>query len=92
MTGVEAVSNGVMAFREPRADNARRALSIIIATLIVLLFGIAWLAKHYGIMAMDPRLPNYHSLLSLIVPYSSPCVSAPIPRSPTSHVLPAPSP
>ena len=67
MTGVEAVSNGVMAFREPRADNARRALSIIIATLIVLLFGIAWLAKHYGIMAMDPRLPNYHSLLSLIV-------------------------
>src|ERR1700760_4375062 len=33
MTGVEAVSNGVMAFREPRAKNAQRALTIIIAIL-----------------------------------------------------------
>ena len=67
MTGVEAVSNGVMAFREPRAKNAQRALTIIIATLIILLFGTAWLAKKYGIMAMDPDLPGYQSLLSLIV-------------------------
>src|SRR5277367_102950 len=67
MTGVEAVSNGVMAFREPRAKNAQRALTVIIATLIVLLFGTAWLAKKYGIMAMDPDLPGYQSLLSLIV-------------------------
>ena len=67
MTGVEAVSNGVMAFREPRAKNAQRALAIIIGTLIILLFGTAWLAKKYGIMAMDPSLPGYQSLLSLIV-------------------------
>jgi hypothetical protein len=67
MTGVEAVSNGVMAFREPRAKNAQRALSVIIGTLIILLFGTAWLAKQYGIMAMDPNLPGYQSLLSLIV-------------------------
>ncbi len=67
MTGVEAVSNGVMAFREPRAKNAQRALTIIIGTLIILLFGTAWLAKKYGIMAMDPGLPGYQSLLSLIV-------------------------
>jgi amino acid transporter len=67
MTGVEAVSNGVMAFREPRAKNAQRALTIIIGTLIILLFGTAWLAKKYGIMAMDPDLPGYQSLLSLIV-------------------------
>jgi len=67
MTGVEAVSNGVMAFRDPRAKNAQRALSVIIGILIVLLFGTTWLAKKYGIMAMDPDLPHYHSLLSLIV-------------------------
>jgi amino acid transporter len=67
MTGVEAVSNGVMAFRDPRAKNAQRALSIIIGTLIILLFGTAWLAKKYGIMAMDQGLPGYQSLLSLIV-------------------------
>jgi amino acid transporter len=67
MTGVEAVSNGVMAFRDPRAKNAQRALSIIIGTLIILLFGTAWLAKKYQIMAMDPSNPHYQSLLSLIV-------------------------
>jgi amino acid transporter len=67
MTGVEAVSNGVMAFREPRAKNAQHALTIIIATLIVLLYGTAWLAKKYGIMAIDPTKHGYQSLLSLIV-------------------------
>ena len=54
MTGVEAVSNGVMAFREPRAKNAQYALTVIIGILIVLLYGTAWLTKHYQIMAMDP--------------------------------------
>jgi amino acid transporter len=67
MTGVEAVSNGVMAFREPRVRNAQMALTVIMATLVIMLFGTAWLAKKYGIMAMDPALPGYQTLLSLIV-------------------------
>jgi hypothetical protein len=67
MTGVEAVSNGVMAFRTPRSKNAQRTLTVIIGILIVLLFGTAWLAKQYQIMAMDPDLSGYQSLLSLIV-------------------------
>jgi amino acid transporter len=67
MTGVEAVSNGVMAFREPRAKNAQRALTVIIAILIVLLYGTAWLTKHYQITAMNPEAPGFQSLLSLLV-------------------------
>ena len=67
MTGVEAVSNGVMAFRDPRVKNAQMALTVIMSTLVVMLFGTAWLAKQYGIMAMEPTDPNYQSLLSLIV-------------------------
>ena len=67
MTGVEAVSNGVMAFREPRAKNAQYALTVIIGILIVLLYGTAWLTKHYQIMAMDPDAAGYQSLLSLLV-------------------------
>ena len=67
MTGVEAVSNGVMAFREPRVRNAQMALTVIMGTLVIMLFGTAWLAKKYGIMAMDPALPGYQTLLSLIV-------------------------
>ena len=43
MTGVEAVSNGVMAFREPTDQIAKRTLTIIIAILIVMLLGIAYL-------------------------------------------------
>ena len=67
MTGVEAVSNGVMAFGEPRAKKAQYTLTVIIAILIVLLYGTSWLAKHYGIMAMEPDDPQYQSLLSLLV-------------------------
>jgi amino acid transporter len=67
MTGVEAVSNGVMAFGEPRAKKAQQTLTVIIAILMVLLFGISYLAKKYGIMAMEPDDPHYQSLLSILV-------------------------
>ena len=67
MTGVEAVSNGVMAFGEPRAKKAQWTLTVIIGILIVLLYGTSWLAKHYGIMAMKPEDPHYQSMLSLLV-------------------------
>src|SRR5271155_626761 len=64
MTGVEAVSNGVMAFREPTAANAKRTLTIIIALLIVLLLGIAFMCQAYGIGATDPEGSAYQSVLS----------------------------
>jgi amino acid transporter len=67
MTGVEAVSNGVMAFKEPRSKNAQRTLTVIIGILMVLLFGIAYLAKLYKVMPMDPDNGGYQSLLSLLV-------------------------
>ncbi len=67
MTGVEAVSNGVMAFGEPRAKKAQRTLTVIIGILMILLFGITWLAKKYSIMPMDPNATNFQSLLSLLV-------------------------
>jgi amino acid transporter len=67
MTGVEAVSNGVMAFGEPRAKKAQRTLTIIIAILIVLLFGIAYLARAYGVTAMEPDATNFQSVLSILV-------------------------
>jgi len=67
MTGVEAVSNGVGAFREPRVSNARRTLAVIVITLAILLGGIAYLAMSYGIMAMDQTQPGYQSVLSQLV-------------------------
>ncbi|HEX4065589.1 MAG TPA: APC family permease [Acidobacteriaceae bacterium] len=66
MTGVEAVSNGVMAFRDPATKNARRALTVIIALLIVLLAGIALLCRLYRIGATVPGSAGYQSVLSLL--------------------------
>jgi amino acid transporter len=67
MTGVEAVSNGVKAFREPAVDTARRTLTAIIGILILMLAGIAWLAQVYHVGATDPGLPGYDSLLSQLI-------------------------
>ncbi len=67
MTGVEAVSNGVTAFKEPRAKKANLTLTVIIAILIVLLYGFSYLAKAYHVTAMDPDAHNYQSVLSIIV-------------------------
>ena len=64
MTGVEAVSNGVMAFREPTTKNARRSLTVIIALLLILLAGIATLCRFYNVGATDPNGPGYQSVLS----------------------------
>ena len=67
LTGVEAVSNGVKAFREPAVKNAQRTLTVIIFLLAVLLAGISYLVKIYGITATDPGKPGYQSLLSMLV-------------------------
>ena len=64
MTGVEAVGNGVQAFRDPKVKNARATLTIIIATLIFLLAGIAYLCRVYNIAATQPGQPGYQSVLS----------------------------
>jgi amino acid transporter len=66
MTGVEAVSNGVQAFKEPVVDSARRTLTLIVAILILLLLGIAYLVSAYKIAATDPGSPGYQSILSLL--------------------------
>jgi amino acid transporter len=67
LTGVEAVSNGVKAFREPGVKNAQRTLTIIILILAVLLAGISYLVNAYGIVATDPGAPGYQSLLSMLI-------------------------
>jgi amino acid transporter len=67
MTGVEAVSNGVPAFRRPSNVNARRTLSCIVASLGVLLAGLAFLARAYGVTATEPGKSGYQSIISQVV-------------------------
>jgi amino acid transporter len=67
MTGVEAVSNGVSAFKEPQVKNAHLTLTAIVGILSILLGGMAYLARAYGITAMDENAAGYQSLLSQLV-------------------------
>ncbi|EYF03131.1 APC family permease [Chondromyces apiculatus] len=67
MTGVEAVSNGVPAFRQPRTVRARRTLAILIGALVVLLAGIAFLCRAYQITATVPGQQGYQSIVSQVV-------------------------
>jgi amino acid transporter len=67
MTGVEAVSNGVAAFREPTQRNAKRTLTIIIVLLMFFLIGIAVLCRAYNIGATDPTSAGYQSILSQLI-------------------------
>ena len=67
MTGVEAVSNGVMAFREPTDRYARLTLTIIIAILMLMLSGIAYLSPVYGVAATAPGQQGYQSVLSQLI-------------------------
>ena len=66
LTGVEAVSNGVMTFREPRVRTAQRTLMCIVGLLTVLLLGTAYLVRAYGIAATVPGRSGYQSLLSSV--------------------------
>src|SRR5260221_2787203 len=66
MTGVEAVSNGVPVFKEPVVKSAQLTLTFIVAILIFLLIGIAYLVSAYHITASEPGSPNYQSVLSLV--------------------------
>jgi amino acid transporter len=67
MTGVEAVSNGVSAFKNPTIRTAHRTLTVIIVTLAILLGAIAYLAHSYQIAAMDQTKAGYQSVLSQLV-------------------------
>ena len=64
MTGVEAVSNGVNAFKEPVVRHAHATLTVICVALGLLLAGVAYVAHGYGIGAMDQTKPGYQSVMS----------------------------
>ena len=49
LTGVEAISNGIPAFKPPESKNAGQTLIIMVVILLCLFLGITFLANHYPI-------------------------------------------
>jgi amino acid transporter len=50
MTGTEAISNGVMAFKAPAQKNAAITLGWMVAILALFFLGVSFLAQHYRVM------------------------------------------
>jgi amino acid transporter len=46
LTGIEAIANGVGAFRHPQAENAARTLGVLAAIAVFLFLGVSYLAVH----------------------------------------------
>ena len=53
LTGVEAISNGVPAFRAPEARNAGITLIWMAAILGTMVLGVTFLARHLGIVPLE---------------------------------------
>ena len=58
LTGIEAVSDGVPAFRPPEAQTARRVLLALGGILIVLFLGISALAHGFGVVPVPGETVN----------------------------------
>jgi amino acid transporter len=58
LTGIEAVSNGVPAFKPPEARNARQVLVMLGVVLIGLFVGITFLAKGFGLTPTEQETIN----------------------------------
>lgn len=50
LTGVEAISNGIPAFKKPESDNAGKTLIVMVAILSTMFLGITFLANSFPIV------------------------------------------
>ncbi len=53
LTGVEAISNGIPAFKKPESKNAATTLIVMVTLLGTMFLGISILAHRYGILPRD---------------------------------------
>jgi amino acid transporter len=66
LTGVEAIANGVQAFREPKAHNAATTLGIMGAISITMFLGISTLARWFEVQISEETIDEYGTVISQI--------------------------
>ncbi|MGH2514303.1 MAG: APC family permease, partial [Ktedonobacterales bacterium] len=64
MTGVEAISNGVPAFKSPEARNASRTLAVMIGILATLYLGTTYLAWRFSVIPYASQNPTLDSQIA----------------------------
>ena len=67
LTGVEAISNGVTAFKEPVSHNAARTMTWMVVLLGTMFLGITFLARHHGLTYTPDAPETLLSQLSRLV-------------------------
>jgi amino acid transporter len=72
LTGVEAISNGVSAFRAPEAVNAKKTLLVMAAIMGALFLGITYLAVHLEALPFESGYPTVISQIARQVLGSGP--------------------
>jgi amino acid transporter len=72
LTGVEAISNGVSAFRAPEAVNAKKTLMVMAAIMGALFLGITYLAVHLEALPFESGYPTVISQIARQVLGSGP--------------------
>jgi amino acid transporter len=58
LTGVEAIANGVNAFRRPHGQNAARTLLVLGSIAIAMFLGVSWLAVHMHAIPTSTGTPS----------------------------------
>lgn len=66
LTGVEAVANGVQAFKEPKAHNAATTLAVMGAVAITMFLGISTLARLTGVRISHETIDLYGTVISQV--------------------------
>lgn len=63
LTGIEAISDGVPAFKAPEAKNAAATLTMMVTLLVSMFLGITWLAHAHGAV---PNEATHETVVSQI--------------------------
>jgi amino acid transporter len=66
LTGVEAIANGVQAFRDPKSHNAATTLGIMGAISISMFLGISTLARWFDVRISEDTIDEYGTVISQI--------------------------
>ncbi len=66
LTGVEAISDGVQAFKKPEPRNAAKTLIIMGSLLIIFFLGTSFLALQLHALPDDSNSPTYETIISEI--------------------------
>ncbi len=71
LTGIEAVSDGVPAFRDPPAKHATQTLGLMVVLLTLLFVGTGYIAIHLPHLSLfATKNPNYTTVMSQIAAFT----------------------